>query len=368
MNLEEHTGKALLAVAGLAIPKGKVCTTPMEAAYAAAELGHVVIKAQVLTGKRGKAGGIRFADGIAAASQAASALLGSTIAGHRVDRVLVEERLDIRRELFLAVLADPASNGPMILLSADGGMDVEAAFCGNPTAMRQTQVDIIHGPTEANIQALTNGLGHDGLDDVIRKVYDVWRNHDLESLEINPLAVLADGRLVAADCKAITDDSAKSRHPDLPVSTPTGTKLELRARVAGLQFIELDGEVGVLANGAGLTMTTLDMVAHYGGLPANFLEIGGDAYTKARIALELVLANPRVKSLVVNFCGAYARTDVMAAGVAEAWIDLAPSLPAFFSVHGTGEDEAVALLRDRLGVTPFDLMEDAIQAAVEAAR
>ncbi|MGH8720555.1 MAG: succinate--CoA ligase subunit beta, partial [Burkholderiales bacterium] len=146
------------------------------------------------------------------------------------------------------------------------------------------------------------------------------------------------------------------------------TELERRARELGLKYIELPGNVGVLANGAGLTMTTMDVIEHYGGAPANFLEIGGDAYTKAEGALGLVLANPRVKSVIVNFCGAFARTDVMACGVVEAWQKLKPRLPVFFCVHGTGEEEAIALIRSRLGLAPYDRMEDAVRGAVEAAR
>jgi len=144
--------------------------------------------------------------------------------------------------------------------------------------------------------------------------------------------------------------------------------LEERGRELGLKYIELPGDIGVLANGAGLTMTTMDVIEHYGGAPANFLEIGGEAYTKATAALELVLANPRVKSLIVNFCGAFARTDVMAEGVVRAWETLQPTLPVFFSVHGTGEEEAVRLIRERLELEPFDRMEDAVRAAVAAAR
>jgi succinyl-CoA synthetase beta subunit len=146
------------------------------------------------------------------------------------------------------------------------------------------------------------------------------------------------------------------------------TDLERRGAQHGLKLIQLDGNVGVLANGAGLTMTTMDVIRHFGGRPANFLEIGGEAYTKSEIALDLVLSNPGVKSLVINFCGAFARTDVMADGVVKAWKKLQPRVPVFFSIHGTGEAEAIALVRERLGIEPFDLMEDAIQRAVEAAQ
>jgi succinyl-CoA synthetase beta subunit len=168
----------------------------------------------------------------------------------------------------------------------------------------------------------------------------------------------------------VLDDASAARQPDLVKvsSPPKMTPLEELGASHGLRFIQLDGNVGVLANGAGLTMTTMDVIDHFGGRPANFLEIGGEAYTKAEVALDLVLSNPGVKSLVVNFCGAFARTDVMAEGVVRAWEKLKPTVPAFFSIHGTGEDEAVKLVRERLGIEPYDLMEDAVKAAVEAAQ
>jgi succinyl-CoA synthetase beta subunit len=180
------------------------------------------------------------------------------------------------------------------------------------------------------------------------------------------------GTVIALDCKLSVDDAARSRQPELAAAgeadaPEAGTELEREGARRGLLYIELDGDVGVLANGAGLTMTTMDAVRHLGGRAANFTEIGGDAYTKATPALELVLSNPRVKSLLVNFCGAFARTDVMAGGVVEAIEQLKPTLPIAFTIHGTGEDEAIALVRERLGVEPYDQMDDAVRAAVEAA-
>jgi succinyl-CoA synthetase beta subunit len=182
--------------------------------------------------------------------------------------------------------------------------------------------------------------------------------------------LLTDGTLLALDCKLIIDDASAGRQADLAaLAAPEQlTALERRAQDAGLKFIELDGDIGLLANGAGLTMTTMDIIAYLDGRPANFLEIGGEAYTKAETALGLVLAHPNVKSLVVNFCGAFARTDVMADGVTAAWLKLAPEIPVFFSIHGTGEEEAVRIVRERLGVEPFALMEDAVAAAIEAAQ
>ncbi|MGI9502394.1 MAG: succinate--CoA ligase, partial [Geminicoccaceae bacterium] len=200
--------------------------------------------------------------------------------------------------------------------------------------------------------------------------YDAYRITDAELIEINPLAMTTIGDLIALDCKLTVDDSGVGRRGDLEESgVPEKlTELEARAKEHGLSYIELDGEVGMLANGAVLTMTTMDAIRHYGGEPANFLEIGGDAYTKGKPALEVVLANPKVKSLLINFCGAFARTDVMVGGLLEAWKEIKPELPVFFSIHGTGEDEAIAMVKERLGIEPFDLMDHAVEAAVQAAR
>ena len=204
------------------------------------------------------------------------------------------------------------------------------------------------------------------------QLYDVYLATDADLAEINPLVVTDDGDVLALDAKVSVDPGSVPRQEDIVGSAPELarqelTELERRGRDLGLQFIELDGDVGVLANGAGLTMTTLDVVNHYGGKPANFLEIGGDAYTKATPALALVLDNPRVSSLLVNFCGAFARTDVMTGGVLDAIEELHPQIPIFFTIHGTGEEEAIAMVRSRLGVEPFDLMDDAVKAAVAAA-
>lgn len=372
MNLLEHQGKAILAAADLAVPRSRLCVAPTEAAAMAAEFGRVVVKAQLPVGKRGKSGGILFADGPVAAAKAAATLFGKDILGHRVTSVLVEERLEIVRELYLAVTLDAASKGPLVLVSVDGGQEVEAAFCGTGPGSRRLAVDILDGLTPDAARTLVAGLGlpdSEAVAEVMLGLYQVWRDQDAELVEVNPLAILSDGRMVAADAKIVLDDAATYRHPDRAAPPPERlTPLERRGRELGLNFIELDGEVGILANGAGLTMTTVDVVSHYGGRAANFLEIGGDAYTKAKPALELVLANPKVKSLVVNFCGAYARTDVMVDGVLDAWEALAPRIPVFFSVQGTGAREAVRVLTQRLDVEPFDRMEDAVRWAVEAAR
>ena len=375
MNFEEQAAKPLLGAAGVAVPRSRLVRSAGEAQAAAAELaGPVVIKAQVPTGKRGKAGGIRTAESAEEAAEAANAILGMDIAGHRVESVLVEERAAIAAEYYAAVLNDAASKGPLVMFSCEGGMDVEVVAASMPERLRRAPVDIARGLDLESARTMLGGLGL-GADEapvaqMLVALYRAYRDNDAELLEVNPLARLEDGRLVALDCKFTLDDSGIKRREALAAkgSPERLTGLEARGQALGLKYIELDGDVGVLANGAGLTMTTMDVVAHYGGRPANFLEIGGEAYTKARPALELVLDNPRVKCLVVNFCGAFARTDVMTGGVLDAWEALAPSIPVFFSVHGTGSAEARTMLRERLGVTPYETMDEAIAAAVAAAR
>ena len=371
MNFEEHAAKPLLRAAGIATPRGRLARSAEEAeAHAAALGGPVVVKAQAPAGKRGKAGGVLPADHPAAARAAAAAILGMDLAGHRVESVLVEERAVIASEYYAAVLNDAASKGPLVLFSPEGGMDVEEVAARMPARLARAPVDVRRGLGLDAARTMLDGLGLGAVEaaaaEVLVALYRAYRDNDAELLEVNPLARLEDGRLVALDCKFVLDDSAVKRREALAGkgSPERLTELEARGEVLGVKYIELDGDVGVLANGAGLTMTTMDVIAHHGGRPANFLEIGGDAYTKATPALELVLDNPRVECLVVNFCGAFARTDVMTAGVIGAWEALAPSVPAFFSVHGTGSAEARRMLRDRLGVTPYETMDDAIAAAV----
>jgi succinyl-CoA synthetase beta subunit len=375
MNLEEYAAKsALLKPAGIPIPQSRVCATADEAVDAVTALGSAVVKAQVPSGKRGKSGGIRFADTPATATDAARAILGMQIGGHRIKRLLVEERCEIARELYASVLIDVVGRRPVVLFSMEGGMDIEEVAERNPGAIRRHVVDLSQGFDASDAASLLAdcdlGKSREAVADVLVRLYRGFRDHDSELIEINPLALLKDGRVLALDCKFVLDDASGARQAELAAVAvpPWKTELEARGEANGLKFIQLDGNVGVLANGAGLTMTTMDTIHHFGGRPANFLEIGGEAYIKAEVALDLVLSNPGVKSLVINFCGAFARTDVMAEGVVRAWEALKPKVAVFFSIHGTGDEEAVKLVRERLGIEPFDQMEDAVKAAVEAAR
>ncbi len=374
MDFVEYAGKQILAAAGLAIPRGIHCTTAEDVVDAVRILGPSAIKAQVPIGKRGKAGGIKLVGDETEARSAAGQILGMSIGGYRVPSVLVEQKAAISREFYAAVMNDTAARQPLVLFSAEGGMDIEELAQSRPEAICRIAVDIEKGldarQVGAALAAVDLGAQRDAVAELLVRLYEVYLQRDAELVEINPLAVLADGSLVALDCKFRIDDSAAFRQTEqLAQGTPEPrSELEERGAELGFKYIELDGEVGLLANGAGLTMTTMDVIAHCGGRAANFLEIGGDAYTKATPALELVLANPKVKSLVVNFCGAFARTDVMTQGVVDAWATLRPTVPVFFSIHGTGEEEAVAILQQHLGIEPYDRMEDAVQAAVEAAR
>lgn len=375
MNLEEYAAKSvLLKPTSIPIPRSRVCVRAEEATDALAALGPAVIKAQVPSGKRGKSGGIRFVDSPEAAADAARAILGMEIGGHRVERLLIEERCEIARELYASVLIDVDGRRPVVLFSMEGGMDIEEIATRDPKAIRRHEVNLDEGFDESESMALLAncdlGQSKAAVADVLVRLYEIFQKSDAELIEINPLAVLKDGRVLALDCKFVLDDAAGSRQPEIAAvaAPPRRTELEARGEANGLKFIQLDGNVGVLANGAGLTMTTMDTINHFGGRPANFLEIGGEAYTKSEVALDLVLSNPGVKSLAVIFCGAFARTDVMADGVVRAWEALKPKIPVFFSINGTGAEEAVKLVRERLGIEPLEEMEDAVKAAVEAAQ
>ncbi|HSF21722.1 MAG TPA: ATP-grasp domain-containing protein [Burkholderiales bacterium] len=374
MNFEEHAAKPLLARYGIAVPRGTLARTPEEAFRVAERMGGaVVVKAQVPAGKRGKAGGIKLAATPDEARTHARAIIGTEIAGHRVEQVLVEEQLPIARELYATVLNDATNKGPLVMFSTAGGMDIEEVAATAPEKLRRKPIDIRRGFSPADATALVQGLALGAAEAAVAnalvKLYEAYAAFDAELLEVNPLIVARDGRVVALDCKFVMDDGAIVRRPDIAhTGTPDKlTGLEASAKAAGLKYIDLEGDVGVLANGAGLTMTTMDVIRHYGGRPANFLEIGGEAYTQAQPALELLLSKPGIRSLVINFCGAFARTDVMTQGVIDAIGALKPRLPIFFSVHGTGDVEAIKLLKERLGVTPLPTMNDACRAAVEAA-
>ncbi|MEE2699126.1 MAG: ATP-grasp domain-containing protein [Pseudomonadota bacterium] len=374
MNFEEHVAKPLLKTRGIEVPKGRYVCSVNNAVEVQDEIGPCIVKAQVPTGKRGKAGGIKKADTLEETRIAAEAILGMEIAGHRVEGLLIERRSEIMREFYASIMNDAGSKGPLVMFSTEGGMDIEEVSLSKPEKLKQQTIDIRKGFKVSDADFLLSELDlgdiSSKISEFLVKLYNVYIDNDAELLEINPLAETIDGRLVALDCKYVLDDSAIKRHEQLAQggSPERLTALEQRGEEAEIKYIELDGDVGVLANGAGLTMTTMDVVRHYGGKPANFCEIGGQAYTKAQTALELVLDKPGIKSLVVNFCGAFARCEVMMEGLLNAWDELGPEIPVFFSIAGTGDEEAIKMLKDRLGMDPYKDMDAASRAAVEAAK
>ena len=369
----EHVAKPLLLRAGLRIPAGEVATSADEAAAVAERIGPCMVKAQIPAGGRGKAGGIKLARTPAEAREAARSLLDMDFSGRAAACVLVEELIEIEKEYYAAATLDPVLRCPTILFSASGGVEIESIADADPRALRTIPVDIAKGLDEFEaaqlLEPILSAAEAEAAVEALAKLYRCYRRHDAELLEVNPLAVQPDGKLVALDCKFTMDDAATGRHSELASAAEVEslTELEAEAAAAGLKFIELDGNVGILANGAGLTMATMDVVKRLDGSPANFLEIGGDAYSKAETAWNLLLEQKRLASAVVNFCGAFARTDVMAQGVATAWKSRPPWFPVHFCIHGTGDQEAISLVRRELGIEPFENMEDAVQAAVNDA-
>ena len=374
MNFEEYAAKPILAKSGIKVPPSILARDPAEAKAAASKIGPCVVKAQVPTGKRGKAGGIKLAANPAEAETHARNIIGMSIGEHKVEKVLIEAKSDIKREFYAAVLNDPASKSPMVMFSTEGGMDIEEIAANTPDKLKKAAVDIRKGFSLEDAKKLIAGLDLSGAEAevaaTLEMLYAAYTVNDAELLEINPLIVTGAGDVVALDCKYAMDDSAIKRQDETAKagSPDKLTELEARGAEAGIKYIELDGDVCVLANGAGLTMTTMDVIRHHGGAPANFCEIGGEAYTKAKIALELVLSKPGIKSLVVNFCGAFARCDVMMEGLLGAWMELKPTIPVFFSIAGTGDEEAIRMLKDKLGMDPLSDMSAACKAAVDAAR
>lgn len=367
MKLPEHEAKALLAELGVPVPDGRVVRSVDDARAAAVALGgRVAVKAQVRSGGRGKAGGIAVVDDPDAAAVAAERLLGSTLGDgdEVVDTLLVEEAVDIAEEHYLSVSIDPSAGRPMVMRSDQGGVEVESMA----DAIERTVIGAGAGVGAGALDAAFPG----GVDPLVATLVDAFGRLDALLVEVNPLVVTTSGEQVAVDAKIELDDAAAFRHLERfarleAAAPPEGTERERAAAALGLRLIELGGDVAILANGAGLTMATMDAVVAAGGSPANFLEIGGDAYTKATPALEIVLSQPGVRSLLVNFCGAFARCDVMTAGVVEAWTALQPDLPIAFSIAGTGQDEAAEMVRSQLGMEPHPSMEAAVAAAVAAA-
>ncbi|MEV6301217.1 ADP-forming succinate--CoA ligase subunit beta [Actinoplanes sp. NPDC051861] len=388
MDLFEHQAQELFAKHGVPVSRSRVATTPDEAYAAAAEIGgRVVVKAQVKTGGRGKAGGVRLADGPDTAREVAAAILGMDIKGHTVHRVLVTEASDIVEEYYVSLLLDRSHRSFLALASREGGVDIEQVAAENPGALARLPVDPGTGLgwEQALRLAADTGLPDDVRDlvaTVLVRVWNVFRAEDATLVEINPLAKLADGTVRALDGKVTLDDNARYRQPGHPqyVDISATDPLEVRAAEKGLNYVKLDGSVGVIGNGAGLVMSTLDVVAYageeFGGVkPANFLDIGGGASAQVMAdGLEIILSDPGVRSVLVNVFGGITACDAVADGIVQA-IGLLTGpgetidKPVVVRLDGNNATRGREILAEAAlpGVISADTMDGAARRAAELA-
>ena len=383
MKLQEYQSKPLFAGQGLLVPRGGVATTPREARRLARDLGGAVaVKAQVLVGGRGKAGGIRLADTPKAAEQAAASVLAMQIGGLPVRAVLVEEAVEIHQELYLGVVVDRSLRQAVLMASSEGGVEIEQVAREHPQAIVQAPVDPLQGLGVAQTLALAEAVGlppdlHAEFGEVARGLYAAFVAYDALLAEINPLAVVGEGRLLALDAKMVVDDNALYRHPDLVQVRSDGlsaqeSPAEREARAAGLSYVHLGGEIGCVVNGAGLAMATMDVIQLYGGTPANFLDVGGGAGTEqVAAALRLVLRTPGIRAALVNIFGGITLCDEVALGILAALDEIEVALPLVVRLRGTNEARGQAILEQgrRAGhrLALADTLAEAARTAVALA-
>ncbi len=372
MRLFEYEAKNIFKENGIPIPRGGVAKSVTEAERIFKDLGPSVIKSQILVGGRGKAGGIQFAENEAQLKAHAKKLLGSQIRGFKVGSLLIEEKLDIERELYLGVTIERSQGKAVVLGSGKGGIDIEELARTHPDQIIQELVDVRRGlrPYEAAEIVRKAGLQGKNLTQgarILGQLYDVFWKYDAEVAEINPLVVTREGSLIAADAKINIDDEALKRHPEIRQDDEFLTDLEQEARAHNLGYVEMDGEIGVIGNGAGLNMTTLDILRYYGGEPANFLEVSGRTYMKAEQAIEIVLKNPKVKVIFGNFFGSISRCDVIAQGLAAAIEKGRVTKPLIVSMRGNGAEEGRRILSS-LGIPIYENDRIAGEKAVELAK
>ena len=375
MKLLEYQAKEVLKALGIPIPPGKVARTPDEAADAARELGRVAVKAQVPVGGRGKAGGIKLAADPEEAREAAERIIGMDIKGFKVPLVYCEAALEIERELYLGFTVDRDARANILMLSARGGMDIEQVAEEAPEAIARLYPNPWRGPLDFELNQLVfdAGLGQDvrGLVPLLKKLYRAIPDYDAVTAEINPLVVTKGGEIVAGDAKLETDENAAFRHRALEQEygqVLEGDPYEREAKKRGLTYVSLDGEVGIIGNGAGLCMGTLDLVQRAGGRAANFCDIGGGARAEVvRNALEVILMNPKVKGVLINVFGGITRGDEVARGLVEARDSIGMKLPLVARLSGTNEEEGRAILKEH-GIEPGSNGWEAARKIVDLTR
>ena len=387
MKIHEYQAKAVLASYGVPVPRGKVAYTVPEALEAAKELGlPVVVKAQIHAGGRGKGGGVKRARTAEEVETIARAMLGMTLRTHQtgpegrtVRRLLIEQGIDLQgsREMYLAVVVDRASGAPVVMASAQGGVDIEEVAAKDPSAILKETVDPAVGFQPFQARKLAFGLGLPAAQlarsvGFVQALYRAFETIDASLLEVNPLLVLRDGTLLALDAKVNLDDNALYRHPDLKELRDLDEEdpLEVDASKYSLNYIKLEGgNVGCMVNGAGLAMATMDIIKLAGGSPANFLDVGGGATAEQiKNAFRILLADREVKAVLINIFGGILRCDVLAEGVIAAVRDLGVGVPVVIRMKGNNEEKGKEMLRSSgLNFTTADEMTEAARAVVAAA-
>jgi succinyl-CoA synthetase beta subunit len=376
VNLHEYQARALLKQAGVPMPDGDVATTPAEAEAITRRLGGtVVIKAQVHAGGRGKAGGVKLASTPAEASEHASRILGMTIKGLTVTRVLVVPAADIASEAYVGMIIDRESQRPLLMVSPAGGIDIEEVAARTPEKIHRLAIDPRYGLLPHQSLALGFKLFSDfsqvrAAARIMEQLYAAFMANGASLAEINPLATTPEGKVVALDAKISIDDNELERRPDLAAlrDETAEAPAEVEARRAGLTFIKLDGNVGCVVNGAGLAMATMDLVKYYGGEPANFLDIGGSSNPEKVVnALRIITRDPAVKAILFNIFGGITRTDDVANGIRTALQQFPVKVPIVVRLTGTNEAEAVKIL-EGIGMTALNAMDEAVQKVVAVVR
>ena len=379
MDLYEYQGKELFRRFGIPVSDGRLATTPDEARAAAEEIGgQVVVKAQVLTGGRGKAGGIKLADSPDEAAQHADAILGLDINGHVVRKLWIEKASEIAKEYYLSVTFDRGEKKALFMLTKEGGIDIEEVAAERPEALARLRVDPLEGfqPYQARRLIYAAGIDDPGeqkqILKIVQNLYDAFVGADAMLCEINPLIVTPEGEVKALDSKFTVDDNALYKHPDIAEMRDLEAypPEERAAREKDVTYVKLDGEVGILGNGAGLVMSTLDVIALAGGRPANFCDLGGGGDAQGVVdALEIISADPQVKSILFNIFGGITRCDEVARGILQALGQVSIDEPIVVRFDGTNAEEGRQILTegapDKIHVEPT--MLDAARRAVELA-
>ncbi|MCB2202518.1 ADP-forming succinate--CoA ligase subunit beta [bacterium] len=375
MRLHEYQSKEVFASNNIPIPRGRLASTPEEAKLIAEELnGPVVLKAQVLVGGRGKAGGVRLVNSPEEAEEEAAKILGNQVKNIPVRRLLVEEAVDIQQEIYFGMTVDREHSASVMIASAEGGIDIEEVARVSPEKIIRIPINPLLGLRDFQARILATDIEIPrslwrSFIAICQNMYKAYQQLDATLVEINPLVITADNRLMALDAKIIIDDNALFRHTDLVDKRDTSAEApeEIEARKFGLAYVKLDGNIGCLVNGAGLAMATMDIIQQQGGRPANFLDIGGGASAeKVAAALRIILADPQVDTVLINIFGGITRCDEVANGIKQTLQTMATEIPFIIRLVGTNETEGRQILADANLPTAETLQEAASMAVTKA--